>query len=223
MEQRIEKLESEGSRASILAQFHTAEYSAIMARISAWAQLQYAAWPIVFGAFAILVQMGTVSAKYRWWLALLVTLAIYVAYQGTMVGMLSYVLLIEQHVRPRAEKLVKTDEFWLHERVWRKNLPSNPAWSPWWPPVLSFLAIVAVTAIIAHTSGLRAMDWTDGGALLAALLLWAFLLRLTRNGIELSDAITEICAQSKIEIHDSRRRASGRRAQQRGRPSRSKE
>jgi hypothetical protein len=223
IEQRIDHLEAGSGRSSMLAQFHAAEYSAIMARISAWAQLQYAAWPIVIGALAILVQMDTVEEKYRWWLSLLVTLAVYVAYQGTMVGMLAYVLLIERHVRPRAASLVKTDEFWLHERVWRKNLPSNPAWSPSLPPIISFVAIMAVTAIVAHDYGLHAMDWRDGSALLAALVLWAILLRLTRNGAELSDAITETCAQSKIEIPDIEKRGSRRRAQPHGRSSGSNE
>src|SRR5882672_681235 len=100
IEKRMDHLEIDGDRASILAQFHAAEYPAIMARISAWAQLQYVAWPIVIGAFTILVQMSALSPQYRWWIALLVTLAVYVAYQGTMVGMLFYVLLIERHVRP---------------------------------------------------------------------------------------------------------------------------
>ena len=223
IEQRVDHLETGNKRAAILAQFHAAEYSAIMARISAWAQLQYAAWPIVIGALTILVQMKSLEEKYRWWLALLVTLAVYVAYQGTMVGMLAYVLLIERHVRPRAETLVKTDEFWLHERVWRKNLPSNPAWSPLLPPILSFLSIVAVTAIVVHDYGWRSMDWKDGGALLTSLVLWAILFRLTRNGSDLSDAITETCAQSKIHIPDIRRRPRRRPARHHVRASKSNE
>jgi uncharacterized membrane protein len=200
IEQRVDKIEPRESRAAILAQFHTAEYSAIMARISAWAQLQYAAWPILIGAFALLAQMGNISPKYRWWAALLTTLVVYVAYQSTMVGMLFYALLIEQHVRPRAAMLVKTDEFWLHERVWRKSFPSNPAWSPIWPPVISFSAIVLVAAGIVYYYGLHSLGWVDGAAIILALLLGFFVVRLTRNGEKLSEAITKVCSESSVEI-----------------------
>jgi hypothetical protein len=187
-------------RAAILAQFHAAEYSVIMARISAWTQLQYAAWPILIGAFALLAQMGNISPKYRWWAGLITTLAVYVAYQSTMVGMLTYVLLIEEYVRPRAAVIVGTDEFWLHERVWRKKLPANPAWSPWWPPVISFLVIALVPAGLVYYFGLHAMDWRDLAALLVALLLGVFVMHLTRSGMRLSNEITKICNQSPIAV-----------------------
>ncbi|MBV8202369.1 MAG: hypothetical protein JOZ15_17265 [Acidobacteria bacterium] len=188
-----------------------------MARISAWAQLQYAAWPILIGAFALLAQMGNISPKYRWWGALLTTLAVYVAYQSTMVGMLSYVLLIEEYVRPRAAKIVETEEFWLHERVWRKKLPPNPAWSPWWPPVISFLAIVLVTGGLVYYFGLHAMDWLDLAAVLIALVLGVFVALLSRNGMLLSDEITTICNQSPIEIRKAQAQAPRRpRSRRRG-------
>ena len=201
---------SSDPRVALLAQLHTAEYSALMARISSWAQLQYAAWPIILGALAILSQMKDVPGQYRWWLALIVTLLVYLAFQGNMVGMLFYVLLIERDVRPRVERLVGTDEFWVCERIWRKRLPANLAWAAWWPPLISAGCIVAVVWIVLHEYGLCAIDWRDGLALVTVLVLWCLILDLTRKGSALSAAISKVCADSGIEIPEIGRHLSRR-------------
>jgi len=143
----VEQFESTGEKekaTAILAQFHAAEYSVMMARVSAWANLQYAPWPILVAALGLVSQMQA-AVNIRVWAGVILALVVYVAYQGTMVNSLYYVLLIERYLRPRASRLVQTDEFWIHERVFQKIFPQNPGWWPYWPPVLSF-AIIALAA-----------------------------------------------------------------------------
>lgn len=135
--------EKEKSTAAILAQLHAAEYSAMMARVSAWANLQYAPWPILVAALGLVSQMQA-AVNIRVWVGVILTLVVYVAYQGTMVNSLYYVLLIERYLRPQVSRLVQTDEFWIHERVFQKIFPQNPGWWPYWPPVFSSVGIVLV-------------------------------------------------------------------------------
>ncbi|MES1244396.1 MAG: hypothetical protein ABUT39_22520 [Acidobacteriota bacterium] len=183
--------ETEGSNA-ILAQYHAAEYSALMGRVSSWENLQYAAWPILIAALALLAQMENIDEKYRWWAALLSALVVYVAYQGTMVNMLYYVLVIERDIRPLAGQLVGNENFWIHERLRHrhKNFPSNPGWSTKWPVIVSFLAITLTVAGIAHE---YSTHWQDGACLAAALILGRMVARLTKNGERLKKQIKEAC------------------------------
>src|SRR5882757_792308 len=150
----LKKINSEGggedSHTSMLAGFYAEEYSVIMGRVSTWANLQYAAWPILIAAVALVAQINQLAVSIRLWAAVMLTLVVYIAYQSTMVDMLYYVLLIERYLRPRAAALVGTEDFWIHERVRRKIYPSNPAWSPIWPPVVSIAAILAVAIFIWH-------------------------------------------------------------------------
>lgn len=158
----VEQFESTGEKEkateAILAQFHAAEYSAMMARVSAWANLQYAPWPILVAALGLVSQMQA-AVNIRIWAGVILALVVYVAYQGTMVNSLYYVLLIERYLRPRASRLVQTDEFWIHERVFQKIFPQNPGWWPYWPPVLSFAVIALAAGWSWYTySG---HDWTE--------------------------------------------------------------
>ena len=114
------------TRNAILAQYHAAEYSLIMGRVSSWESLQYAAWPILLAALALLAQVQDMPVNYRWWAAIISTLVVYVTYQGTMVNMLYYVLVIERDLRPLASELVGHEHFWIHERIRNDNFPSNP-------------------------------------------------------------------------------------------------
>jgi len=109
--------EQDQKTAQFLAQFYTAEYSAIMSRISTWSTLQYALFPILLAAFAILSKMDNVSVNFRLWIAVVVLLVGYLAYQGTMLNALQNVLMIERYLRPLASRLVGTDQFWIHERT----------------------------------------------------------------------------------------------------------
>jgi len=90
-DQRLDSIESrlkqfelgkkdDGSQKAILAQFYVAEYSVFMGPVSSWENLQYAAWPILIAALALLAQMSQVYVNYRWWTAVIVTLIVYVAY-----------------------------------------------------------------------------------------------------------------------------------------------
>jgi hypothetical protein len=175
---------------AILAQYHAAEYSLIMGRVSSWESLQYAAWPILLAALALLAQMEHVDVNFRWWAAIISTLIVYVAYQGTMVNMLYYVLLIERDLRPLAGQLVGNENFWIHERIRKKDFPSNPAWSTKWPVIISFLVVVLVTAWIVYAYGAH---WYDGVCLIVCLVLLYMVAQLTKNGQRLKKQIKEAC------------------------------
>ncbi|MFY9824674.1 MAG: hypothetical protein WAM82_25070 [Thermoanaerobaculia bacterium] len=79
LELRLKQLESanekEKSTAAVLAQFYTAEYSAMMARVSAWANLQYAPWPILVAAVGLVSQMNA-AVNIRMWAAVILMLVV---------------------------------------------------------------------------------------------------------------------------------------------------
>lgn len=198
---QIEAANEKGkSTAPILAQFYTAEYSVMMARVSAWANLQYTPWPILLTALGFVSQFDTAINR-RMWASVVLTLVVYVAYQGTMVNSLYYVLLIEKYLRPRARELAKTDEFWIHERVFQKIFPQNPGWWPYWPPVISFASIVGVAV---WSWRLYRDDWVNIVGGVAALTLGAFVLILTRDGKRLKEDIIETCAESDMVVDEPR-------------------
>jgi hypothetical protein len=209
LELRLKKLESANetgkATTAILAQFYTAEYSAMMARVSAWANLQYVPWPILVAAVGLVSQIQ-VAVNIRMWAAVILTLVVYVAYQGTMVNSLYYVLLIERYLRPLASDLVHTEDFWIHERVFQKVFPQNPGWWEYWPPVISFLGISAVVGWNWYLAGwswyLYGKDWVNIVGLVIALGLGLFVAVLTRNGKRLKDDIIETCKASKMVIDE---------------------
>jgi hypothetical protein len=180
----------EEAKNAILAQLHVAEYSAFMGRVSSWESLQYAAWPILIAALAFLFQIEGIPWNYRWWAALISFLVVYVAYQGTMVNMLYYVLVIERDLRPRASELIGNENFWIYERIREKDFPSNPAWSMQWPPVISFLVIAIVTGGLAYVYGL---SWQDVACFVTAIVLGLFVLILTRNAKRVKRDIGKAC------------------------------
>ena len=175
---------------AVLAQYHVAEYSLIMGRVSSWESLQYAAWPILLAALALLAQMEDIAGNYRWWAALISTLVIYVAYQGTMVNMLYYVLVVERDLRPLAGQIVGHERFWIHERIRKTDFPPNPAWSTKWPVIISSIVVTSVT--VGLVSGYGA-HWYDGVCLLVAVGLLCLVAVLTRNGERLKELIKEAC------------------------------
>jgi hypothetical protein len=190
IEQRLKQLEAGGKNGktpdAFLAQFYTAEYSVIMARVSAWTTFQYAAWPILIGALALIVQVKDVPVNFRWWAAVGTTLVVYLAYQSLMLVSLYYVLLIEGYLRPLASSLANTDHFWIHERVYRRNFPANPAWSPNWPPIISFAVIVAVTGGLMFYYGFH---WVDLACAVLTSGLGMMVVFLTRQGKKFENKI----------------------------------
>ena len=84
-----------------------------------------------------------------------------------MINMLYSVLFIERDLRPQAGVLIDTENFWICERMRRKNFPSNPAWSPIWPEVISFSAIGLVAGGLFYWHDVL---WQDGARLLVALI-----------------------------------------------------
>jgi ribose/xylose/arabinose/galactoside ABC-type transport system permease subunit len=189
------------AKAAILAQYHAAEYSVLMGRVSSWENLQYAAWPILLAALALLAQMEDIDANYRWWAALISFLLVYVAYQGTMVNMLFYVLVVERDLRPIAGQLIDHENFWVHERI-RKEFPSNPAWAMKWPVLISVAVIVGFAAGVVYVYGVH---WYDGACLLLSLALLYFVVRLTKNGEHLKEQIRAAC---RPEVEHARRTGS---------------
>jgi hypothetical protein len=172
------------------AQFYAVEYLVLMGRVSKLENLQYAAWLILPVALVLLSQFQ-VTVSYRLWAALISTLLVYVANQGIMMNMLYTVLVIEQDLRPLAGKLVTTYNFWIYERVSQKAFPTNPAWSPWWPPLIALLAITLAGGGIVYEYGFH---WQDAACFLVAFYLWMMIWVLTRNGLQLRKAITEACS-----------------------------
>lgn len=175
---------------AILAQYHAAEYSLIMGRVSSWESLQYAAWPILLAALALLAQMEDIDGNFRWWAALISTLLVYVAYQGTMVNMLYYVLVIERDLRPLAGQLVGNENFWIHERIRKKDFPPNPAWSTKWPVLISSVVIAFIAVGLVYEYGAH---WYDGACLVLSFVLLYFVTQLTKNGERLKIQIKEAC------------------------------
>jgi hypothetical protein len=175
---------------AILAQFHAAEYAALMGRVSSWESLQYAAWPIALAAVTFIFQLQGISWNYRWWVALIGFLLVYVAYQGTMVNMLYSVLVIERDLRPRAGKLLSEENFWVYERIRDRTFPANPAWSMLWPVVISIAAIAVITGSLACKYGLH---WQDYICFTGSVLLGIFVAILTRNAIRVKKDIAKAC------------------------------
>jgi hypothetical protein len=182
--------EQEEARSAILAQFHAAEYAVLMGRVSSWESLQYAAWPIALTAVTFIFQLDGIPWNYRWWVALLGFLIVYVAYQGTMVNMLYSVLVVERDLRPRAGKLLRNENFWIYERIRERNFPANPAWSVLWPVAISAVVITVVTIGLARTYGLH---WQDYLFLLVAVVLGLFVAILTRNAMRMKEDIVKAC------------------------------
>jgi ribose/xylose/arabinose/galactoside ABC-type transport system permease subunit len=178
------------ANAAILAQYHAAEYSVLMGRVSSWESLQYAAWPILLGALALLAQMEDIDVNYRWWAALISSLLVYVAYQGTMVNMLFYVLLVERDLRPIAGLLIDHENFWVHERIRQNGFPPNPAWATKWPMLISLAIIVGVAEGVIYVYGTH---WYDVVCLIVSLVLLSFVARLTKNGERLKGQIRAAC------------------------------
>lgn len=198
-------MEEEASKA-ILAQYHAAEYSALMGRVSSWESLQYAAWPILIAALALIAQMENIDESYRWWAALISTLLVYVAYQGSMVNMLYYVLLVERDLRPLAGWLVGSQNFWVHERIRHKGFPPNPAWSTKWPVVISFLVIALVAVGIVCEYGAH---WQDAACLVAALVLGYMVARLTKYSERLKKQIKAACTPEVMATDQVQKPATG--------------
>jgi hypothetical protein len=189
--------EKDKQQTATLAQFYTAEYSVVMTRISAWANLQYAAMPILIAALALLVNMDQISEHARWWIAVFVVLAVYAAFQSTMIDAMHNVLFVERFLRPRARTLVGTDDFWIYERVRAKNFPPNPAWSPLIPSLLSFGAISFVAVYIWFKYGFGWIDWIVLGG---ALVLGGLIIYLTWLGKRLKKQVLKECKKSNIPI-----------------------
>jgi len=184
---------SEEAKKEILAQFHASEYGVLMGRVSSWESLQYAAWPILIAALALLAQVESIPANYRWWAALISTLLVYVAYQGTMVGMLYYVLVVERDLRPLAGELIGMQNFWVYERIRKEKFPHNPAWALDWPIVISFLAIALVAVGLLYEYGICGLHWQDGVCFIAALVLGVFVSVLTQNAKRVKRQILKAC------------------------------
>lgn len=181
----------ESTRISALAQFHAAEYAAMMNSVSIWKTLQYALWPILLGFWLLLGQFSNKLLDYvvPWALAVVLPIG-YLAYQAAAIDALHGVLLIERDVRPLAAGLVGTDRFWLHERVYRKTR------SRWllrvyaaWPPLFCFALAICALVYRAKNGGLLWQDWV-GFAICAGMSLFVtFLTREERKLHEQIDAV----------------------------------
>jgi len=181
-------------QAAALAQFHAAEYASERNSVDVWKTLQYALMPIMFGAWYLLFQVRTAldDAVFRWACAAVLPLC-YVAYQKAMVDALTGVLLVEEHIRPRAILLAGTDKFWFHEPVYRKQVPKDAAYGWYWPPLLSFaspMAMLAYRVKVEHSFSL-VHPWPDLiGYVVCVAIAW-FVGKLSKKGLALNRRIDE--------------------------------
>ena len=164
----------ESIRVAALAQFYVAEYAAMMDSVSVWKTLQYALWPILLGAWLLLWELSRRMPKYftAWAGALVLPLG-YLAYQAAAIDALNGVLFIERDLRPLAAALVGTDQFWLHERMYRASRPEALLWNyAAWPPVFCFVLALAVLVYRRRTTGRFLLRDLGGFALCLALSGW---------------------------------------------------
>jgi hypothetical protein len=183
-------------QAQLLAQFYTAEYSALMARTASWASLQYALFSLLMAFTALLVNMKNAPADFRLWTFTGVLAVGYLAYQGVMLDALQNVLHIEQYLKPRAIQLVATDQFWFHECAYRLDHVQNFAYWKYWPPLICLSAIAVTVLYIRFHDGLHRRDYVFAAI---ALLLALGVLDLTRKGSRLDSQIIERCKLGQAE------------------------
>jgi hypothetical protein len=183
-----------------LSQFYTAEYSAIMARISAWTSLQYAIFPILVAACAMLTKLDNVRANFRWWAAIGALLVGYLAYQGTMLDTLQKVLFIERYLQPLARQIVGIDQFWIHECIYRQSQVANIFFWKYWPPIICLSATIAAAIHVRIRHGFGRWDYI---LVSSALLLTGGVLDLTIQGSWLEQDIVDACqarTQSLVDL-----------------------
>jgi hypothetical protein len=193
----------------VLAQFHAAEYASERNSVDVWKTLQYALIPIIFVAWPLLAQIrDTMNPVVFCWVCAAVLPLCYIAYQKAMVDALTGVLLIEEHVRPRAIELAGTDEFWFHEPIYRRDVKPDVAYGWYWPPLLSFASPLAgLVYRVATAQPFASRDWwhhLDGygdllGYGLCCVAAW-FVGDLSKQGLALN---------RKIDAQIRRRRSVG--------------
>ena len=185
----------ESIRVSALVQFYVAEYTSMMDSVSVWKNLQYALWPILFGAWLLLGELKTKVPKFpaTWAMALVLPLG-YLAYQAAAIDALSSVLFIERDLRPLAAALVGTDQFWLHERMYRLSRPHSLLGNyAAWPPFLCFgLALAAL--VYRCTKG--RLSWKDWLGLALCLFFSAWVTLLTIDERRLHEEIDKVVMKS---------------------------
>lgn len=176
----------DGSTRAALTELHIAEYTAMMNSVAIWKTLQYALFPILFGAWLLLGQIfEKLPAWFAAWLAVLVLPIGYLAYENAAIDALHGVLLIERDIRPLEERLVQTDRFWLHEREYRKSqtLGMKMAYGPW-PPILCVCVAIGMLIYRRHVEdSLSQGDWV-GFAVCILFTLWVGALTLEEKRLQ---------------------------------------
>lgn len=174
------------------AQFHAAEYASERNSVDVWKTLQYALVPIMLNLWYLLIQVSSIMplVVFRWACAAVLPLCL-IAYQKAMVDALTGVLLIEERVRPLAIRLAGTDEFWLHEPVYRKQVPPDAAYGWYTPPTLSFLSPLAMLAyrVTLDPSLPRVISWADMVGYTLCCLAACFVGGLSKKGLALNREI----------------------------------
>lgn len=166
----------------------SAEYQVMMGRVTNWTVLQYALWPIVIGFYAFLADhSGDVPLPLLPWLFAAVLPVAYLAYQSAMIDALRYILLIESKLRPQAIDILGRDDFWTFESAHRRTRKPNPAYWYGWPPLLSFVSVIA--GLIYSVRIRQQPWWVPALGFLITLLATVVVLHLTRQGRVLDRSI----------------------------------
>ena len=188
---------ADGPDAAALAQFHAAEYSAARSGVAVWITVQYALIPIIFGAWFALAELRDVllDPAFYWASALVLPLCL-VAYQKAMIDALTGLLLIEEHVRPRAIKLARNDEFWFHEPIYRRDVPPDAAYWWFWPPLLSFASPMAILGYRVLIMGER--SWWEAAGYVVCCAVAGYVGHLSKQGLALNRKITAAIERHRL-------------------------
>jgi len=195
-----------------LLQAHLAEYQAITTRNTYWLTLQYALFPILGAAIAVLAQMWNQFDKdpalsapsHRIIIWLVIALANVIMIAHTEVGWESYdnVVYLERRLRPQVIRLLvdmdeKSKEAALGYETYKKEQRGKGA--KWWEvpaPIVSLALLIAGISLFGLYYPWTPVEW------LAVPLNTALLIRVTQVAVKM---IRRRIAIGKIDANSDRR------------------
>ena len=143
---------------SDLLALHSAEYQALMGRLSSWAVFQYSQYPLLFGGFAFVFDhRDSLPASLLPWLLASVVPVSYVVQLGALLDALRCTAEIEERLRPQVAKLVGHSEFWSSEASARRAA-ANSEYGYYWPLIITFGAVLGAASYAFPSSSLSLLS-----------------------------------------------------------------